>query len=295
STTSTPTTTTTDKPTTTTSAPTTSSSTSSSTSTSSSVSTTVTPLPFTNTGTSTTNAIGIVDNPTVAVETEVGYYFSHDPRPFKTEQVNITRMWGVDATGKEVEIDVDPSLITFSEVITGSDNPEGAYNSENMTFKYTVRVLYDGHTLQDENGKVVTVTAYIGVKGDTNLDNKADARDGSNILAYYSKSSVLDEDMTQEDIRMSPETCEPVNENPELDNLCAFLGDVDLDVYSKDNWRKTKKDRKIIATDASSIFAFYSYMSTQGENANSHEGWNSALPDGRGEKFDAYVESGKEE
>ena len=272
----------------------TSTSTVTSTSASSSATTTVTPLPGTDTATSTTNGMGIVDNPTVAVETEVGYYFSHDPRPFKTEQVNITRMWGVDETGKEVEIDVDPSLITFSEVISGSDTPEGAHNPENMTFKYTVRVLYDGHTLQYDDGKIVTVTAYIGVKGDTNLDNMSDARDASNVLAYYANASTLDEGETIEDVRMSPENCEPVNNNPELDTLCAFLADVDLDVYSKDNWRKTKSDRIIDATDASFILSYYSYMSTE-ENAIPHEGWNYSLESkNRGEKFDAYIESGKE-
>ena len=289
------TTTTTDEATSTSTSKATSTSTVTSTSASSSATTTVTPLPGTDTATSTTNGMGIVDNPTVAVETEVGYYFSHDPRPFKTEQVNITRMWGVDETGKEVEIDVDPSLITFSEVISGSDTPEGAHNPENMTFKYTVRVLYDGHTLQYDDGKIVTVTAYIGVKGDTNLDNMSDARDASNVLAYYANASTLDEGETVEDIRMSPENCEPVNNDPDLDTLCAFLGDVDLDVYSKDNWRKTKSDREIDAKDASWILAYYSYMSTE-ENAIPHEGWNYSLESkDRGEKFDAYVESGTEE
>ena len=289
------TTTTTDEATSTSTSKATSTSTVTSTSESSSATTTLTPLPGTDTATSTTNGMGIVDNPTVAVETEVGYYFSHDPRPFKTEQVNITRMWGVDETGKEVEIDVDPSLITFSEVISGSDTPEGAHNPENMTFKYTVRVLYDGHTLQYDDGKIVTVTAYIGVKGDTNLDNMSDARDASNVLAYYANASTLDEGETVEDIRMSPENCEPVNNDPDLDTLCAFLGDVDLDVYSKDNWRKTKSDREIDAKDASWILAYYSYMSTE-ENAIPHEGWNYSLESkDRGEKFDAYVESGTEE
>ncbi|MDE5854151.1 MAG: hypothetical protein K2H19_03715, partial [Ruminococcus sp.] len=295
--TSTPTTTSTSTPTTTsTSTPTTTStSTPTTTSTSTGVTTTVTPLPGTGTGTSTTNNIGIVDNPTVSVETEVGYYFSHDPRPFKTEQVNITRMWGIDASGKEVDIPVDKSLITFSEVVSGADNPEGAHNPDNMTFKYTVRVLYDGHTLIDENGNVVTVTAYIGVKGDTNLDNIVDAKDASNVLAYYSNASTLDEGQTIEDVRISPATCKPVNNDPDLDLLCAFLADVDLDVYSKDNWRTTKSGRVIDAKDASWILAYYSYMSTE-INAIAHEGWNNSLESkNRGEKFDAYVESGTEE
>ena len=92
------------------------------------------------------------------------------------------------------------------------------------------------------------------------MDQHQFQRDASNVLAYYANASTLDEGETVEDIRMSPENCEPVNNDPDLDTLCAFLGDVDLDVYSKDNWRKTKSDREIDAKDASWILAYYSYM-----------------------------------
>ena len=230
-----------------------------------------------------------------AIETEVvGFYFSHDPRPFKAENVNVERAWTKDAEGNEIDVEFDPSLVTFEEVNSKADNPEEAYDVNNTTFKYTVNVFYNGKPLVNADEDAVAITVYIGVKGDTNLDNMSDARDASNILAYYANASTLDEGETIEDVRMSPENCEPVNNNPELDTLCAFLADVDLDVYSKDNWRKTKSDRIIDATDASFILSYYSYMSTE-ENAIPHEGWNYSLESkNRGEKFDAYIESGKE-
>ncbi len=231
----------------------------------------------------------------VAIETEVvGFYFSHDPRPFKAENVNVERAWTKDAEGNEIDVEFDPSLVTFEEVNSKADNPEEAYDVNNTTFKYTVNVFYNGKPLVNADEDAVAITVYIGVKGDTNLDNMSDARDASNILAYYANASTLDEGETIEDVRMSPENCEPVNNNPELDTLCAFLADVDLDVYSKDNWGKTKSDRIIDATDATWILSYYSYMSTV-EDAIPHEGWNYSLESkNRGEKFDAYIESGKE-
>ena len=230
-----------------------------------------------------------------AIETEVvGFYFSHDPRPFKAENVNVERAWTKDAEGNEIDVEFDPSLVTFEEVNSKADNPEEAYDVNNTTFKYTVNVFYNGKPLVNADEDAVAITVYIGVKGDTNLDNMSDARDASNILAYYANASTLDEGETIEDVRMSPENCEPVNNNPELDTLCAFLADVDLDVYSKDNWGKTKSDRIIDATDATWILSYYSYMSTV-EDAIPHEGWNYSLESkNRGEKFDAYIESGKE-
>ncbi len=230
-----------------------------------------------------------------AIETEVvGFYFSHDPRPFKAENVNVERAWTKDAEGNEIDVEFDPSLVTFEEVNSKADNPEEAYDVNNTTFKYTVNVFYNGKPLVNADEDAVAITVYIGVKGDTNLDNMSDARDASNVLAYYANASTLDEGETVEDIRMSPENCEPVNNNPELDTLCAFLADVDLDVYSKDNWGKTKSDRIIDATDATWILSYYSYMSTV-EDAIPHEGWNYSLESkNRGEKFDAYIESGKE-
>ncbi|MDE5855006.1 MAG: cellulose-binding protein CttA-related protein, partial [Ruminococcus sp.] len=232
-----------------------------------------------------------------SVETEIaGFYFNHDPRPFKTENANISKIWTVDAEGNETDIEIDPSLITFEEVNSKADNPEEAYDVENTTFKYTINVFYDGKKLVDADDNAITFTAYIGLKGDTNLDNIVDAKDASNILAYYSNASTLEEGQTVEDVRMSPATCKPVNENPELDLLCVFLGDVDRDVYSKDNWKTTKSGREIDAKDSSSIFAYYSYMSTD-EKAKPSEGWNSAIPAKakREEKLNAYIESGKEE
>ncbi|MDE5936663.1 MAG: hypothetical protein K2G83_04585, partial [Ruminococcus sp.] len=88
--------------------------------------------------TTTTTVTGEDDSVIRAsIETEVvGYYFSHDPRPFKAENVNVAKMWTKDAEGKEVDVEFDPSLVTFEEVNSKADNPEEAYDIKNTTFKY---------------------------------------------------------------------------------------------------------------------------------------------------------------
>ena len=72
----------------------------------------------------------------------------------------------------------------------------------------------------------------------------------------------------------------------ELDDLAAFLGDVDLDVYAEDNWNKRKADREIDANDASAILAFYADIMTGVEDRN--EAWNHAVA-GREEKMRDFI------
>ena len=77
-----------------------------------------------------------------------------------------------------------------------------------------------------------------------------------------------------------------------LDQLGAFLADVDKDVYNEDNWKTTKTGRQIMADDASFILAYYSIVST-GED-DLQKAWNSVFANPVEEKsreylFDQYV------
>lgn len=165
-----------------------------------------------------------------------------------------------------------------------------AYREEQTNFTYIVDVLYDGQPLVDADGKPMTFKAYIGVKGDSNLDNKADAKDASNALAFYSKASVMQEGESSDNIRLNPDANDIINNNPDLDldQFGAFLVDVDQDVYDLDNWKTKKSGRVIDAKDASAILAFYSKMSTSATDAQ--ETWNEVLANyGRKEKIQDFL------
>ena len=148
--------------------------------------------------------------------------------------------------------------------------------------------------LNPGTGKPVTFTAYIGVKGDSDLNNKVDSSDATNVLSYYATLATTDlTKVSPDDIRITPAANKFVNANPELDQLCAFLADVDRDVYDEANWKTRKADtanRKIDSSDASWILAFYSIKSTASADTKDHTIWNMVLADQhRGEHFEEYV------
>ena len=163
----------------------------------------------------------------------------------------------------------------------GADNPNDIYREDEVDFTYEVQVYYDGELLTYQDGSPVEFKVYIGVKGDTNFDNLADANDASNDLVYYAQISTGG---TPENTILTNRTTDFVNVYPdlELDELAAFLGDVDKDVYDDDNWKTRKDGRLIDATDASSILVYYAEVSTG--NDNKYNAWNIAVT-GREEKI----------
>ncbi len=264
------------------------------TTTTSSTSTTQTTASTTGEGettTTTTTTTIPAEGKLVATATVVdGFYFNHDSRSFNAGHVSDLSIKLVKADGTSEDVAVDTSLITFKEQVSGKDNPMEAYREEQTNFTYIVDVLYDGKPLVDADGKPMTFKAYIGVKGDSNLDNKADAKDASNALAFYSKASVMQEGDSSDNIRLNPDANEIINNNPDLDldQFGAFLVDVDQDVYDLDNWKTKKSGRVIDAKDASAILAFYSKMSTSATDAQ--ETWNEVLANyGRKEKIQDFL------
>ena len=265
-------------------------------STETSTSTTDTTSPSTESSTSTSTTTPGVTTSVYAEGTPVnGYYFSHDPRSFKKGHLDGVKFYSVDEKGSVTPIDATEFLskVTFKDVKKGASTPEDAYDVNNTTFAYEVAVYYNDAPLKDATGKALTFTVYIGVKGDSNLDNKVDSSDATNVLAYYSELATKPKDISADTIRITPDTNKFVNENPELDQLCAFLADVDRDVYDEANWKTRKADtanRKIDSSDASWILAFYSIKSTASAETKDHTIWNMVLADQhRGEHFEEYV------
>ena len=163
-----------------------------------------------------------------------------------------------------------------ADINFGSATPSNTYKEDNDTFKYTVPVCgTDGQPLTDNDGKNVTVTVYIGVKGDTNLDSAADAVDASQVLAFYAKTStqgrgVYDVILSESKLVNAPDSL--------YEEFAAFLSDVHHDA-SATVGRDAKKDsRSITANDASNILAYYSKRSAEAyKGKTDKEIWDEVL------------------
>ncbi len=224
-------------------------------------------------------ASGDADIPVTVVD---GYFFSHDPRPFPAEMV--IAKYVEDENGIA---DFDPSKVTFEDTVNGGSTPMAAYRESQTDFTYKLNVFYDGKPLYLEDGTRAVVTAYIGVKGDSNLDNKVDSSDATNVLAYY---AAMMTGGNPETTRITPAENAIVNAHPELDVLCKFLADVDLDCYSKDNWN-LKHNRTIASNDASWILTFFANVMTSNDLA-AYDNWIMTLGGSYKESFEDYSQNG---
>ena len=185
--------------------------------------------------------------------------------------------------------DFDPSKVTFEDTVNGGGSPMAAYRLSQTDFTYKLNVFYDGEPVYLEDGTRAVVTAFIGVKGDSNLDNKVDSMDATNVLAYYADI------MTGGDVNTS--TINPdydkntiTAQERYLDTLGKFLADVDLDCYSKDNWN-LGCNREISSGDASSILAFYANVMTN-RDLPAYDNWIMTLGENYKESFEDYRDNG---
>ena len=239
--------------------------------------------------TSTTTEVGYKYSYAV-IETQVGNYFSHDDGRrangqvggFNKNQVKSLKIFDVYEDGTEVERSaIDMSLINFN-----GETPFTMYNSRTHVpkkttiddFKYDVPVYYQDMALTDKDGNALTVTAYIGVKGDATLDNMVDALDASAALRYYASLSTNDRtpyDVVLQNTAAGLKVSSPTDE---LDELAAFLADVTENEWGEDNWNKMKGDRYVDSSDASNILAFYARASSSDYNdVSTYDIWNEVL------------------
>ena len=224
------------------------------------------------------------------IETQVGYYFSHDngvrangeKGGFSKDQVLVLKIYDVYEDGYEVERPVvDDELINFNGA-----TPESEYNARTHTpkqttiedFKYDVPVYYGTMQLVDKDGKPLTVPAYIGVKGDATLDNMVDSVDASAVLRYYASVSTNDRTVYDVTLQSTKAGLEVSSPKDELDELAAFLADVNTNEWSADNWKTKKDGRRIDSNDASKILAFYARRSSADyNNVSNFDIWNEVL------------------
>jgi len=245
----------------------------------------------TTTTTTTTSDGGTTTTPTTtkagfvykyaSIETEAGYYFSHDDGTvsggFKKSQIKSIHIYDVFDDGHKEEEVVDTDKINFNNV-----TPESAYNSvphvvgvgSIKDFQYSISVYYGTEALVDENHNELSITAYIGVKGDVTLNNIVDSVDSSIALRYY---SVLSTGGNVNEVKAQScenKGCYKVSSGTDpLDQLAAFLGDVTEDEYSIINWKTAKSSRVIDAVDASRMLSFYAKRSTRGASVTNQSIW----------------------
>lgn len=198
------------------------------------------------------------------LEANDGFYFSHDNgdttgRGFSTDMVKSLRMYDVTYDGTVLERPVDRSLINF-----GGATPASVFRADSVTgrsideFKYKIPVYYGAEPLYGKDGTPCTVTAYIGIKGDSDLDGIVQMYDASSTLRYFTAMSSgknPGETLLSDSKLVSGPT-------DIIDDFCAFLASVTSDEYDPDNWKTTKAYRVFRADDASAILRYYTRMST---------------------------------
>ena len=272
--------TTTSSDTTTTSATTTSSSDTTTTSTTTTSSNTTT-----TTTTTTTNVVTSVSTYYVTADTDYAFYLNTE-ETFSEEQVKNAKVHvsyvdvttdeegNVVSVGDPVEEDIDIANIGF-----GDATPENTYVADRTDgFDYDVTLTYEGEditapdgtvllangaVLANEAGEKITVKAYIGVKGDANLDNKVDATDASAVLTYYAN---LLTGKSADEVVLS--TSQLAKNDAVYEQFAAFLVDVNASLSDR-ALTKADRDKDINAIDASYILTFFAdRAATENEKYN---------------------------
>ena len=217
----------------------------------------------------------------VDIESTHGFYLNTESAFDKGQikKATLHAVYGIGYTkdGKTVVV----SEFETTEDVTdklgfGTATPANTYNKEATDFHYNVNVTFEGETIVDKDGKqviakgtqlrdkdgnIASVEAYIGLKGDANLDNVVDGNDGTAVLSYYAKVSTKENKAAN--TVLSDSTL--VNGNPAslYDDFAAFLSDVIVDEESPITRFASKTNRNIDGKDGSTILAYYAKASTK--------------------------------
>ena len=211
-----------------------------------------------------------------------GYFFSHDNREFSAGMLETLDVAGdfylveeyFDGTNTStVQVSLADALAAESISFNGA-TPAGTYDA-NSGFKYDVPMFYKGEKLTADDGSAISLTAYIGVKGDVNLDGKVTPSDASTTLKYYAAVQTYNGTGNAKDETV---LC-PGDDyaSAEYQNLAALLADINVDEKNADNWSLTKSERALTPADASSVLKFYATMQTTLEPVV-YDVWNSVVP-----------------
>ena len=215
-------------------------------------------------------------------ESEVGFYLDTDKEFNKEQLSNISYSIDFstlyyDAEGNLLgqDVNVPGEKIDILDMVEFKDVPSEMFKkiNENTVNQFATQVpvyakeaIVDadgtiianaGDILKNVDGSQISVTAYIGIKGDANLDMKADTEDSSVALVWYGKMQTggvaAETQFSTNDML--------VKSDPMLDELAAFLCDVNNENDSQ-NWKLRKPARTIGSDDASFIMVYYGKIMT---------------------------------
>ena len=241
------------------------------------------------TSTSTDDIGNTYKNDTVVsvnADTTNGFYLSIDEEFNKDQVTSLT--YSINKSLITINPDgeiIDEKVLESGEPVDITDmfefnaTPGEVYTKDNSTFLYNVElvakqtiVAADGTIVAnegdvitaikgtEEQGANITVPVYVGVKGDSNLDNTIDPSDSSYTLTWYAKIATLDEGQSSADLQFSTS---PLVESPHdiLDEFACFLCDVNNDL-DPDNFKTSKPDREFSPAESSYILRAYSEAAT---------------------------------
>ena len=226
----------------------------------------------------TTSAVAAVY---VELDSTYGFYMNIEDS-FDTNQIKSAKLHTIYDIGYTQD-DVKYTVSTFEDVIDitdkigfGNATPGNTYKPVENKFDYDVQLVYTGEAvkdkegnqvlasnslLRDQEGNIATVVVYIGLKGDTTLNNLVDGRDATATLTYYSKISTEGNDATN--TYLSPSELVNGNAGSVYDDFAAFLSDVKFDNNEKMDRFAKKSERLVDGRDASSILTYYAKASTE--------------------------------
>ncbi|MBE6864067.1 MAG: hypothetical protein E7495_05810 [Ruminococcus flavefaciens] len=208
-------------------------------------------------------------------ELEDGYYFSHDDGVstglgFSKKMLKSLKLVE-KADGKEV-VKVLGKDIDINDISFNGATPANTYDSNNKTFKYEVPIYIGKTPLVTKDGKPVCATVYIGIKGDTNLDNRLNVTDATFTLRYVKALNdpvLINDPDAPYKLRLNSRI--DYGTDSDLEELSAFLADADQNEYDVNNWKTKKNGRRFNVTDASMLLNWIKLYNTEKANHNNAE------------------------
>lgn len=167
----------------------------------------------------------------------------------------------------------DAAIDTPAEIYATREHTPGVYNPE--VHKYMVPVYYDQSGTTDQDFIVGDgdplyfgeFQIFIGLKGDTNLNEKVEADDAVLTLRFYVRITVLGDQYFE------------LNADPDLQELAFYVSDVTKPYGMDDNDPNLKTDdlftavhkyyANLVADDAVAILRYYVRESVMGESGGS--------------------------
>ena len=197
----------------------------------------------------------------VTVKTELGagagFYFDNDKSNFAADSMaelpkDSPEMEGEVAAGKFTVGDAKESL-----------TPEKLYEANKAEDAYVVKALqlyYDGLKVVDKDRKPVTMTVYVGVKGDLTQDGACNAKDANRALIHAAAVGTTPDGQKLPTINDLGEVKTPAAADQDtFDKFMIFLGDVDTESVKGE---QPKEQIAVNAKDANAMLRFAAQVGT---------------------------------